>query len=80
MKNAFVLFNECVLWLKTEWRVIGRVSEVAGEIPESHEAGLAVVVELPPKCGPGTVDDAFFRFVVDMCAPGLDRGAGGNGG
>ncbi|CCV14362.1 DUF1254 domain-containing protein [Mesorhizobium sp. STM 4661] len=35
------------------------------------------VVEVPPKTGPGTVNDAFFRFVVDMGAPGLDRGAGG---
>ena len=35
------------------------------------------VVEVPPKCGPGTLDDAFFRFVVDMGAPGPDRGAGG---
>jgi hypothetical protein len=36
-----------------------------------------VVVEVPPKCGPGSVDAAFFRFVVDMGAPGPDRGAGG---
>lgn len=35
------------------------------------------VVEIPPKCGPGTVNDAFFRFVVDMGAPGPDRGQGG---
>ena len=35
------------------------------------------VVEIPPGCGPGTVDDAFFRFVVDMGAPGPDRGQGG---
>ena len=35
------------------------------------------VVEIPPKCGPGTVNDAFFRFVVDMGAPGPDRGKGG---
>ena len=32
---------------------------------------------IPPKCGPGTVDDAWQRFVVDMGAPGLDRGKGG---
>jgi hypothetical protein len=37
----------------------------------------ATVVEIPPKCGPGTVNDAFFRFVVDMGIPGPDRGAGG---
>lgn len=36
-----------------------------------------IVFEIPPKCGPGTIDDAFFRFVVDMGAPGPDRGAGG---
>jgi hypothetical protein len=35
------------------------------------------VVEVPPGTGPGTVDDAFFRFVVDMGAPGPDRGKGG---
>jgi hypothetical protein len=35
------------------------------------------VVEIPPGCGPGTVDDAFFRFVIDMGAPGPDRGQGG---
>jgi hypothetical protein len=36
-----------------------------------------VVFEIPPKCGPGTIDDAFFRFVVDTGAPGPDRGKGG---
>jgi hypothetical protein len=36
------------------------------------------VVEIPPGCGPGTCDDAFFRFVIDMGAPGPDRGQGGN--
>lgn len=35
------------------------------------------VVEIPPGCGPGTVDDAFFRFVIDMGVPGPDRGQGG---
>jgi hypothetical protein len=35
------------------------------------------VVEVPPGSGPGTVDDAWFRFVVDLGAPGPDRGAGG---
>jgi hypothetical protein len=35
------------------------------------------VVNVPPKTGPGTLDDAFFRFVVDMGGPGPDRGAGG---
>ncbi len=36
-----------------------------------------VVVEIPPGCGPGTVDDAWFRFVIDMGGPGPDRGQGG---
>ncbi|MCK5835107.1 MAG: DUF1254 domain-containing protein [Lentisphaeria bacterium] len=35
------------------------------------------VVEIPPGAGPGTIDDAFFRFVVDMGAPGPDRKKGG---
>mgnify|MGYP001481576113 CR=1 FL=1 len=36
-----------------------------------------IVVEVPPGCGPGTVNDAFFRFVVDMGIPGPDQGKGG---
>ncbi len=35
------------------------------------------VVEIPAGAGPGTVNDAFFRFVVDMGAPGPDRKKGG---
>jgi hypothetical protein len=35
------------------------------------------VIEIPPGCGPGTVDDAFFRFVIDLGGPGPDRGQGG---
>lgn len=34
------------------------------------------VVEIPANCGPGTVNDAYFRFVVDMGAPGPDRARG----
>jgi len=37
----------------------------------------ATVVEIPPGAGPGTVNDAYFRFVIDMGAPGPDRGKGG---
>ncbi|GHD17056.1 hypothetical protein GCM10007052_23140 [Halioglobus japonicus] len=36
-----------------------------------------VVVEIPPGSGPSTVNDAYFRFVTDMGAPGPDRGKGG---
>jgi len=35
------------------------------------------VVEVPAGSGPGTLNDAFFRFVVDMGAPGPDRKKGG---
>ncbi|MGA1696663.1 MAG: DUF1254 domain-containing protein, partial [Arenicellales bacterium] len=35
------------------------------------------VVEIPPGAGPGTVNDAYFRFVIDMGGPGPDRGKGG---
>jgi hypothetical protein len=35
------------------------------------------VIEIPPGTGPGTVNDAFFRFVTDTGAPGPDRGKGG---
>jgi hypothetical protein len=35
------------------------------------------VIEIPPGAGPGTLNDAYFRFVIDMGAPGPDRGKGG---
>lgn len=35
------------------------------------------VVEVPPESGPGTVNDAYFRFVTDMGIPGPDAGKGG---
>ena len=35
------------------------------------------VVEIPPGCGPTTVNDAWFRFITDMGRPGPDRGEGG---
>jgi hypothetical protein len=41
------------------------------------EADGPTVIEIPPGSGPGTVDDAFFRFVTDVGAPGPDRGQGG---
>ena len=28
------------------------------------------VVEVPPGCGPTTVNDAWFRFITDMGSPG----------
>ena len=41
------------------------------------EADGPTVIEIPPGSGPGTVDDAFFRFVTDMGGPGPDQGKGG---
>ncbi len=41
------------------------------------EADGPTVVEVPPGSGPGTVNDAFFRFIVDMGPPGPDQGKGG---
>ncbi len=35
------------------------------------------VIEVPGGSGPGTVNDAFFRFVIDMGPPGPDKGKGG---
>ena len=36
-----------------------------------------MVVEVPEGSGPGTVNDAWFRFVEDMGPPGPDKGKGG---
>ena len=36
-----------------------------------------MVIEIPPETGPGTVNDAFFRFVIDTGPPGPDQGEGG---
>ncbi|MGR4867975.1 DUF1254 domain-containing protein [Variovorax sp. LARHSF232] len=41
------------------------------------QADGPTVVEVPPGSGPGTVNDALFRFVIDMGGPGPDRGQGG---
>ena len=34
------------------------------------------MIEIPPGTGPGTVNDAFFRFVTDTGPPGPDQGQG----
>jgi hypothetical protein len=41
------------------------------------QADGPTVVEIPPGTGPGTLNDAFFRYVTDMGAPGPDAGKGG---
>ncbi|MHA2183257.1 MAG: DUF1214 domain-containing protein, partial [Promethearchaeota archaeon] len=36
-----------------------------------------IVVEIPTGMGPCTINDAYFRFVIDMGVPGPDAGEGG---
>jgi hypothetical protein len=56
----------------------GNTDTVYASVILDLERDGPTVVEIPPGCGPGTVNDAWFRFVVDMGAPGPDRGAGGS--
>jgi hypothetical protein len=35
------------------------------------------VIEIPPNTGPGTINDAYFRFVIDTGSAGPDKGEGG---
>jgi hypothetical protein len=55
----------------------GNTDTVYASVILDLEKDGPTVVEIPPRCGPGTVNDAFFRFVVDMGAPGPDKGKGG---
>ena len=55
----------------------GNASTVYASIFLDLEKDGPTVVEVPAGAGPGTVNDAFFRFVVDMGAPGPDRKKGG---
>jgi hypothetical protein len=55
----------------------GNADTVYASVALDLERDGPTVVEIPPGCGPGTVNDTFFRFVMDMGAPGPDRGKGG---
>jgi len=55
----------------------GNASTVYASAILDLERDGPTVVEVPAGAGPGTVNDAFFRFVVDMGAPGPDRKEGG---
>ncbi len=55
----------------------GNASTVYASAIIDLEKNGPTVVEVPAGAGPGTVNDAFFRFVVDMGAPGPDRKKGG---
>ncbi len=55
----------------------GNTDTVYASIFLDLERDGPVVIEIPPGAGPSTVNDAYFRFVVDMGRPGPDRGEGG---
>jgi len=73
--NQVLIFDELAdsnpLWLT------GNTDTVYASVILDLERDGPTVVEIPPGCGPGTVNDAFFRFVVDMGGPGPDKGKGG---
>jgi hypothetical protein len=73
--------NDCVLFdrLMTSDSLFltGNTDTVYAACILDIERDGPTVVEVPAGAGPGTVNDAFFRFVVDMGAPGPDRGKGG---
>ncbi len=73
--------NQCVLFDQlmdsNPLFLTGNTDTVYASVILDLERDGPMVVEIPPKCGPGTVNDAFFRFVIDMGAPGPDRGKGG---
>jgi hypothetical protein len=73
--NEVVVFDE--LMDSNPLFLTGNTDTVYASAILNLEKDGATVVEVPPGAGPGTVNDAFFRFVIDMGAPGPDRGQGG---
>ncbi len=73
--------NECLMFKQlldsNPLFLTGNTDTVYASVMMDLEANGPMVVEVPPKCGPGTVNDPFFRFVIDMGGPGPDRGQGG---
>ena len=55
----------------------GNTDTVYASVVLDLERDGPTVVEVPAGSGPGTVNDVWFRFVVDMGMPGPDRGEGG---
>ena len=76
-----VASNQCVIFDglmdSNPLFLTGNTDTVYAALTFDLERDGATVVEIPPGCGPGTVDDAWFRFVIDMGGPGPDRGQGG---
>ncbi|PIB37332.1 hypothetical protein BFP72_00925 [Reichenbachiella sp. 5M10] len=73
--NQVVIFDE--LLDSTPLFLTGNTSTVYASTFFNLQESGPIVVEVPTGCGPGTVNDAYFRFVVDMGGPGPDRGQGG---
>jgi len=73
--NQVLIFNE--LMDSAPLFLTGNADTVYASVILDLERDGPTVVEIPPGCGPGTVNDAFFRFVIDMGTPGPDRGKGG---
>ncbi len=73
--------NQCVVFDKLmdsdPLFLTGNTDTVYASVILDLEIDGATVVEIPPKCGPGTLNDAYFRFVTDMGNPGPDKGEGG---
>ncbi|MCW1923900.1 DUF1254 domain-containing protein [Luteolibacter arcticus] len=73
--------NQCLMFEElldsSPLLLTGNTDTVYASVILDLEKDGPTVVEIPPGCGPGTVNDAYFRFVVDMGAPGPDRGKGG---
>ena len=75
IENQWVIFDD--LMDSNSLFLTGNTDTVyAFGILDLEESG-PVVIEVPPNCGPSTINDATFSFVVDMGAPGPDRGQGG---
>ena len=73
--NQVVIFESLMdsnpLWLT------GNTDTVyASTFIDLRKNGLTVI-EIPPGMGPGTVNDAYFRYIIDMGTPGPDKGKGG---
>lgn len=75
VENRWVIFDD--LMDSNSLFLTGNTDTVyAFGILDLEESG-PVVVEIPPNCGPSTINDATFSFVIDMGSPGPDRGQGG---
>ena len=72
--------NQCLMFKRLDANPLflnGNTDTVYASTLLDLESNGPIVVEVPPKCGPGTVNDAFFPFVIDMGGPEPDRGQGG---